>query len=336
MVKGNLKSSASSTTRRKHAKKALGPPDQPDTPNRDKKPKAKEKGKGKREARVKMYIPPTKPGPAQPDPLDAMGLAHWLPPELLVVLQSLGKKAEVTKVHALEDLQAHWVKRCVNDDAVLYAVTDMLPVWVHAPHPNAVCLPPGASASSQPPSTHPSSQSPPLNTHISAFLADTAPTPQLEAILGTWCLAAHDIDKAVALSQKILDARLDLIRLRQTHPHPRLTLPLADQKLVDQVAEMQALNDDLEAAQRHMHTVKECIRASASAAERLRMESAHVSKRNAAIRTSHHLLSRLLCGASSWAVFLPPGRPSPATIRPLLAPLASASMRVHGSRISVW
>lgn len=223
-----------------------------------------------------------------------------------------------------------------------------------APHPNAVCLPPGASASSQPPSTHPSSQSPPLNTHISAFLADTAPTPQLEAILGTWCLAAHDIDKAVALSQKILDARLDLIRLRQTHPHPRLTLPLADQKLVDQVAEMQALNDDLEAAQRHMHTVKECIRASASAAERLRMEcarsgigrrrihtrlpcrSAHVSKRNAAIRTSHHLLSRLLCGASSWAVFLPPGRPSPATIRPLLAPLASASMRVHGSRISVW
>ncbi|KAF4582323.1 listerin E3 ubiquitin protein ligase 1 [Pleurotus pulmonarius] len=38
----------------------------------------------------------------------------------------------------------------------------------------------------------------PLNTHISAFLIDTAPTPQLEAILGTWCLAAHDIDKAVA------------------------------------------------------------------------------------------------------------------------------------------
>ncbi|KAF4582321.1 listerin E3 ubiquitin protein ligase 1 [Pleurotus pulmonarius] len=150
MVKGNPKSSASSSTRKKHAKKALGPPDQPDTPNRDKKPKAKEKGKGasKREARVKMYIPPTKPAPVQPDPLDAMGLAHRLPPELLVVLRSLGKKAEVTKVRALEDLQAHWVERC-DDDAVLSAVTDMLPVW-------------------------------------------------LEAILGTWCLAAHDIDKAVA------------------------------------------------------------------------------------------------------------------------------------------
>ncbi|KAF4605948.1 hypothetical protein EYR40_004740 [Pleurotus pulmonarius] len=79
---------------------------------------------------------------------------------------------------------------------------------------------------------------------------------------------------ASALSQKILDARLDLIRLRQTHPRPRLTIPLADKKLVDQVAEMQALNDDLEAAQRHMHTVKERIRTSTSAAERLRMERA--------------------------------------------------------------
>ncbi|KAF4562444.1 hypothetical protein EYR40_004743 [Pleurotus pulmonarius] len=83
-------------------------------------------------------------------------------------------------------------------------------------------------------------------------------------------LTAH----ASALSQKILDARLDLIRLRQTHPHPRLTIPLADQKLVDQVTEMQALNDDLEAAQRHMHAVKERIRTSTSAAERLRMERA--------------------------------------------------------------
>ncbi len=54
---------------------------------------------------------------------------HYRAPELLVVLRSLGKKAEVTKVRALEDLQAHWVERC-DDDAVLYAVTDMLPVWV--------------------------------------------------------------------------------------------------------------------------------------------------------------------------------------------------------------
>lgn len=134
MVKGNPKSSASSSTRKKHAKKALGTPDQPDTPIREKKPKAKEKGKGKsgsskKEPRVKMYIPPTKPAPVQPDPLDSMGLAHRLPPELLVVLRSLGKKAEVTKVRALEDLQANWVDRC-DDESVLYVVMDMLPVWV--------------------------------------------------------------------------------------------------------------------------------------------------------------------------------------------------------------
>lgn len=94
------------------------------------KPKAKEKGKGQRGARVNTYIPPTKPGPVLPDPLDVTGPAHWPPPGLLVVLWSLGKKAEVTNVHALEDLQAHQVERCVNDDAVLYAVTDMLLVRV--------------------------------------------------------------------------------------------------------------------------------------------------------------------------------------------------------------
>lgn len=131
--------------------------------------------------------------------------------------------------------------------------------------PTLFAHPPGAPASSQPPSTRPSSQSPPLTTHISASLADTAPHPQHEAILGTRYLAAHDFDKAVALSQKILDARLDLLWLRQTHPHPHLTIPLANQKLVNQVAEIHALNHDLEAAQRHLHTVKEHIRSSASA-----------------------------------------------------------------------
>lgn len=36
-----------------------------------------------------------------------------------------------------------------------------------------------------------------LSDQISTFLADAAP-PQLEAILGTWCIAAHDIDRAVS------------------------------------------------------------------------------------------------------------------------------------------
>ncbi|KDQ31618.1 hypothetical protein PLEOSDRAFT_1082602 [Pleurotus ostreatus PC15] len=107
MVKGNPKSSASTSTRKKHAKKALGTPDQPDTPIREKKPKAKEKGKGmsgfSKESRAKMYIPPTKPALVQPDPLDSMGLAHRVPPELIVVLRSLSKKAEVTKSNGMRD-----------------------------------------------------------------------------------------------------------------------------------------------------------------------------------------------------------------------------------------
>lgn len=38
-----------------------------------------------------------------------------------------------------------------------------------------------------------------LRDHISLFLADSAPH-QLESILGAWCIAAHDVDRAVALA----------------------------------------------------------------------------------------------------------------------------------------
>jgi hypothetical protein len=83
-----------------------------------------------------MYIPPVKPPPPQPDPLDSTGLAHSLPPELLVVLRSLGKKAEVTKIRALEDLQLSWVDECSKKDGGKEGVADtlaeMLPVWVRS------------------------------------------------------------------------------------------------------------------------------------------------------------------------------------------------------------
>lgn len=114
--------------------------------------------------------------------------------------------------------------------------------------------------------------------------------------------------RASALSQKIIDARLDLIRLRQTHPHPRLTIPLADQRLVDQVAEMQTLNDELEEAQRQMHKVKERIRAGTSEAERLRMERAETEyavrkiKDRAAADAQNE---RLLVSLYDWYVLTP-------------------------------
>ncbi|KAJ8701214.1 hypothetical protein PTI98_000027 [Pleurotus ostreatus] len=223
MVKGNPKSSASSSTRKKHAKKALGTPDQPDTPIREKKPKAKEKGKGKsgsskKEPRVKMYIPPTKPAPVQPDPLDSMGLAHRLPPDLLVVLRSLGKKAEVTKVRALEELQANWVDRC-DDEAVLYVITDMLPVWLH--HIPTLFVHPSRRIRLLGASIHAAFLNiASLRDHISLFLADSAPS-QLESILGTWCIAAHDVDRAVALNaSKSWNAFIS----RSGRPPPALTL----------------------------------------------------------------------------------------------------------------
>src|SRR5882672_4746887 len=109
MVKGNLKTSASSATRKKHANRLTSSEDQ--NPRAGKGPGGKG-GKKNKEPRVKMYIPPVKPAPLQPDPLETTGLAHTLPPELLVVLKNLSKKAQVTKVRALEDLQAVWVDKC--------------------------------------------------------------------------------------------------------------------------------------------------------------------------------------------------------------------------------
>ncbi|KAF9071521.1 hypothetical protein BDP27DRAFT_1219053 [Rhodocollybia butyracea] len=61
---------------------------------------------------------------------------------------------------------------------------------------------------------------------------------------------------AADLAQKIIDARLALSRLRQTHPHPRVTIQTADKKLQDQVDEMQALTDEKEVLEQKVEDVK--------------------------------------------------------------------------------
>jgi hypothetical protein len=131
MVKGNPKSSASSGTRKKHAaKKTVVDIDEPSNAT-EKRPKTKAERKlSKKEPRVKMYIPPVKPTPAQPDPLETTGLARKLPSDLLVVLRNISKKAQVTKIRALEELQTGWVDKCMKDEEVLLACMLMLPVWV--------------------------------------------------------------------------------------------------------------------------------------------------------------------------------------------------------------
>lgn len=121
MAKG--KSSATSATRKKHAKKAAGPEDPAIFAGPL--PKKQKGKKGEKAApKIKQYIPPTRPTPVQPDPLDSLGLAHVLDQELVVTLRRLGKKDAITRGKAVEELRT-WVDRDETDNSV-----NMIPVWV--------------------------------------------------------------------------------------------------------------------------------------------------------------------------------------------------------------
>ncbi|KAJ7249410.1 hypothetical protein C8J57DRAFT_1239861 [Mycena rebaudengoi] len=179
------KSSASSGTRKKHARKAAGPVVEVDVPR-------EKKGKKHRSdpPRPKVFVAPVKPSAAQPDPLETTGLAHRLPPALLVVLRSLSKKAPVTKIRALEELQTGWVDHCGDEDeTALYTVLDMLPVWLHHLPAHLV---------------HPSRRIRLLTATIHAALLrvpvflDPLTEYASENASGTWALAAHDVDRSVA------------------------------------------------------------------------------------------------------------------------------------------
>jgi len=123
------KSSASSGTRKKNARKAASAAPPPEVAVI---PKQKKQKGQKKEPRKKVYIPPSKPAPPQPDPLDTLGLAHQLQPELVIVLRSLGKKDPVTKARALEELQSKWIDEYLkgNESVECDALITMLPVWV--------------------------------------------------------------------------------------------------------------------------------------------------------------------------------------------------------------
>lgn len=118
------KSSASSATRKKHARKAAGTTGEPLAPVTEQK-KVKGSKKDKHAPKIKQYIPPSKPAPLRPDPLDVGGLAARIDPELLVVLRRLGKKDAVTKRRALEEL----TQLAASDPDGL---ADAAPVWVRA------------------------------------------------------------------------------------------------------------------------------------------------------------------------------------------------------------
>ncbi|TFK68347.1 hypothetical protein BDN72DRAFT_898210 [Pluteus cervinus] len=84
--------------------------------------------------------------------------------------------------------------------------------------------------------------------------------------------------RASELAQKIIDARLALTRLRQTHPHPRLTVTAANQKLDDQINEIQVLHEETSNVESNLRSVKSRITAEKHVVEKLRMERAEVEK----------------------------------------------------------
>ncbi|KIK99667.1 hypothetical protein PAXRUDRAFT_475981 [Paxillus rubicundulus Ve08.2h10] len=222
MVKAQ-KSSATSGTRKKIARKAAqaahlpsstAPPPSP-VPKPPKTKSGKNGKLSKREAkeqRKKVYIPPTKPAPPVLDPLDTTGLAHLLPPELVVVLRALGKKDVVTRAKAIEEL-AKWVDEAIKEgtmhdhDRGFYAenmhgektdaVVKMLPVWLHR---SPILF------------THPARRLRHLSASLQLSLLRLTPVREalitwaneiasqadLETVLGTWAMLPHDTDRGVS------------------------------------------------------------------------------------------------------------------------------------------
>ncbi|KZP02943.1 WD40 repeat-like protein [Athelia psychrophila] len=124
-------------------------------------------------------IPPVKPQPTAPDPLDPLGLADALPAELVVILRRLAKTG--TTRRALEELKTYVEAGAAKRDA--YAVREMLPVWLH--HAPLLLL--------HPPSAYVRSLSPCMLS-LYPILAEEAPL----YVLGVWLMIAHDPDKHFA------------------------------------------------------------------------------------------------------------------------------------------
>ncbi|KAF8333307.1 hypothetical protein F5887DRAFT_1140182 [Amanita rubescens] len=85
-------------------------------------------------------------------------------------------------------------------------------------------------------------------------------------------------ERATVLAQKIIDAKLALARLRQSHPHPRLTIPMADQKLAEQVEQMQTLHDEVQATSKKVQATRERVKSGGLQLENSKMERAEAEK----------------------------------------------------------
>lgn len=123
------KSSATSGTRKKHARKA-GNEEQPEPQQTTKsKPTKKQIKKGLAPPPKKSYIPPSKLKPTahEIDPLD--GIDSLLPSELVLILRKFSKKDAITKTRALEELE-NWIRDDSHWSIRPDSLINMLPVWV--------------------------------------------------------------------------------------------------------------------------------------------------------------------------------------------------------------
>ena len=140
-------SSASAGTRKKNARKAAkGGSDAQEDEGAPQHSQKTQQGKNKKLSKAqkralpkaKRYIPPPKPpAPPIPNPLDSQGLAGQLPAELVVALRGIGKKDDVTRRKALEELKDVWVAGVVRGDGDEVekevneaALVSSTPVWV--------------------------------------------------------------------------------------------------------------------------------------------------------------------------------------------------------------
>lgn len=116
-IMGKSKSSASSATRKKHAKKAAEdeegvPAAQP--AQRGQKKAAK---KSRFEPKVKSYTPPPAPPRGAPDPVDLyLGGGSEVDSELVVILRKLGKRDEATISKGVEGLES-WIRELLREES---------------------------------------------------------------------------------------------------------------------------------------------------------------------------------------------------------------------------
>ncbi|CAE6368756.1 unnamed protein product [Rhizoctonia solani] len=183
------KSSATSATRKKHARKAVT-----HDPSIAIVPAAKSQGKGKgkgknKEPRVKQYIPPPKYKPIVDDPIESLAIASALPPNMVLCFKGLSKKDPVTKMKALDELAT-----MLNDESWSIA----LPVWFWhfvplTVHPNRRLRESNATIHSK------LFEQPGLRDEAQSYVLRE---PNAGILLAAWVLGANDIIPTIANTLK--------------------------------------------------------------------------------------------------------------------------------------